>query len=203
MRAGLILVSCGAVLCSVPATASPSSPSLPSSLAGTTAGAVDPKAPCAAAPYRQLDFWLGDWDVHDGKSGQLVARDRITAEQGGCVIRQDMRFVTALYQRPGTPFRLTGTSISRFDGEQWVQIWADNQWGAIVMKGRQQPDGAMQFDTILPSRGRDVRLIWRAQTDGSVHIEQYAAKAGSGVWERYTDLVYRHSRRKVVHARNG
>jgi hypothetical protein len=25
-------------------------------------------------------------------------------------------------------------SISRFDGEQWVQMWADNQWGAILFR---------------------------------------------------------------------
>ncbi|EGD57966.1 Tetratricopeptide repeat protein [Novosphingobium nitrogenifigens DSM 19370] len=166
---------------------------LPSTLADSASAMIDPKAPCAGPDYRQLDFWIGDWRVLDGKSGKTVAHDRIRAIHGHCVIREDLRFTGALYRRPGTPFALAGLSINRFDGQQWLQMWADNQWGAILFKGARRADGAFQFDTVIPSRGRDVRLVWHTEPDG-LRMEQYGAKAGSGVWERYEDLVYRRER---------
>lgn len=166
-------------------------PALPSTLTASATPGVDPKAPCAGADYRQFDFWLGDWQVLDGKTGQAIAIDHIDALYGDCVIRQRLRFTGATYRRPGTPFPLAGLSISRFDGQQWLQIWADNQWGAIVLKGNRRDDGAIELNSVLPSRGRDVRLVWRPMADG-VRIEQFGAKTGSGAWERYEDLVYRH-----------
>ena len=162
---------------------------LPSTLAGT-AVAVDPKAPCAGTENHQLDFWLGDWQVYDGKTKALIATDHIDALYGHCVIRQQMQFKGATYRRTGTPFSLAGMSISRFDGQQWVQMWADNQWGAILMKGTRRDDGAIELTSATPSRGRDMRLIWRPVT-GGVNIEQFGARAGSGEWERYIDLEYR------------
>jgi len=33
---------------------------------------------CAADSHRQLDFWLGDWDVYDVGGTTPVARARIT-----------------------------------------------------------------------------------------------------------------------------
>jgi len=177
-------------------------PPLPSTLAVTATPSVDPRAPCGSGPYRQFDFWLGDWRVFDGKSGQLVATDHVDAPYGHCVIRQRMRFVGMTYRHPGTPFALAGTSISRFDGQQWVQLWADNQWGAIVLKGTQQTDGSIALDSAFPSRGRDMRLVWHPVADG-VRIEQAGAHAGSGVWERYEDLVYRRVPvEKARHARH-
>jgi len=164
--------------------------SLPSTLASTATPGIDPKTPCAGADNHQFDFWLGDWQVSDGKTGQIIATDHVDALYGHCVIRQRMRFTGATYRRPGTPFPLAGISISRFDGQQWLQLWADNQWGAIVLKGNRRDDGAIELTSALPSRGRDMRLVWYPAADG-VRIEQFGAKAGSGVWERYVDLVYR------------
>jgi hypothetical protein len=166
--------------------------------AASAAGAVDPVAahpavvvPCAAPAYHQLDFWLGDWLVYDGDTGQLVAKDRIDKRFADCVVEQNLTFISDMYLRPGVAFRLSGLSVSRFDGERWLQLWADNQWGAIAMQGAADKDGSMVFNTVIPSRGRDVRLIWRPQPGGVVRILQYVAPAGTGKWEKYGDLIYR------------
>jgi len=157
------------------------------------AGAAEPVAtkPCDAAPYHQLDFWLGDWRVYDGTNGQLVAKDHIETQYAGCVVQQTMSFVTDMYRKPGVAYRLAGASTSRFDGQQWLQLWVDNQWGAIIMKGAPSKDGDMVLDTVIPSRGRDVRLIWKREPGGVVRILQYVAPTGSGKWEQYGDLIYR------------
>jgi len=166
-------------------------------------------ATCDTPEHHRLDFWLGDWQVFDGTTNELVAVDHIEKHSEGCIIQQTMTFLTDMYRRPGIGHRLTGMSISRFDGEQWVQMWADNQWGAIVFRappappaapaagrsaGSDGPAATIVFVTAIPSRQRDVKLVYESRPDGSVRILQYVAPFGSGKWLQYGDLVYRPNR---------
>ena len=160
-------------------------------------------ATCDTAEHHRLDFWLGDWQVFDGTTNELVAVDHIEKHSEGCIIQQTMTFLTDMYRRPGIGHRLTGMSISRFDGEQWVQMWADNQWGAILFRaapaaagsaGSANSAGSVVFVTAIPSRKRDVKLVYESRPDGSVRILQYVAPLGSGKWVQYGDLVYRPNR---------
>ena len=48
--------------------------------------------------------------------------------------------------------------------------------------------------TVVPSRNRDVRLVYETRQDGSLRILQYVAPAGSGKWVKYGDLSYRRNR---------
>jgi hypothetical protein len=149
---------------------------------------------CDTPAHRQLDFWLGDWQVFDAGTGQLVAVDRIEKHSEGCIIEERLSFLTDMYRRPGVKVRLSGVSINRFDGEAWLQMWADNQWGAIFLRGALDAHGQMVFITAIPSRKRDVKLVYGRQADGSVRILQYVAPAGSGKWVKYGDLIYRPNR---------
>jgi hypothetical protein len=158
---------------------------------------------CDTPEHHRLDFWLGDWQVFDGSTNELVALDHIEKHSEGCIIQQTMTFLTDMYRRPGIGYRLAGMSISRFDGEQWVQMWADNQWGAILFRappaaagsaGSTGSTGSIEFVTAIPSRKRDVKLVYESRPDGSVRILQYVAPFGSGKWVQYGDLVYRPNR---------
>jgi len=154
-------------------------------------------ATCDTPEHHRLDFWLGDWQVFDGTTNELVAVDHIEKHSEGCIIQQTMTFLTDMYRRPGVAHRLTGMSISRFDGEQWVQMWADNQWGAILFRAAPAAAGLVGpvvFVTAMPSRKRDVKLVYESRPDGSVRILQYVAPFGSGKWLQYGNLVYRPNR---------
>jgi hypothetical protein len=59
------------------------------------------------------------------------------------------------------------------------------------MKGAPTKDAAMVLDTVIPSRGRDVRLIWKLEPGGVVRILQDVGDTGSGKWQQYGDLIYR------------
>jgi hypothetical protein len=150
-----------------------------------------PVAPCSSPEYHQFDFWVGDWQVFDAATHQLVGFDHVAKLAEGCIVQQNISMLTDLYRRPGVPYRMSGISVNRFDGERWLELWADNQWGAIALKGAPDAKAAMVLTTIIPSRNRDMRLVWEQHVDGSVEIFQYVAVAGSGKWETVGDLIYR------------
>ncbi|MGB6310762.1 MAG: hypothetical protein WBF89_23505 [Steroidobacteraceae bacterium] len=151
-------------------------------------------ASCDTPEHHQFDFWVGDWQVFDADSHQLVALDRVEKHSQGCIIQQNLTFLTDLYRRPGVKYRLAGISVNRFDGEAWLQMWADNQWGAIFLRGSLDARGAMVLVSVIPSRNRDVKLVYEKRADGTVRNLQYVAPAGSGKWVKYGDLIYRPNR---------
>jgi hypothetical protein len=151
-------------------------------------------ATCDTPQHHQLDFWVGDWQVFDAQTNQLVAFDRVEKHSEGCIVQENLTFLTDMYRRPGVKYRLAGIGVNRFDGENWLQMWADNQWGAIFLRGAPDADGNMEFVTVIPSRKRDVKLVYENRPDGTVRILQYVAPAGSGKWVKYGDLINRPNR---------
>jgi hypothetical protein len=156
--------------------------------------ATPPISPCDTPQHHQFDFWVGDWRVFDASNGQLVGFDRVEKLDSGCIVQQNLTLITDLYRRPGVAYRLDGIGVNRFDGERWLELWADNQWGAIALQGAPEGDKAMVMTTLIPSRHRDLRLVWEKLPDGSVRALQYVAPAGSGKWTLFGDLLYRPNR---------
>lgn len=190
-----LVATLGMTVASGPATAASAEPG-PDTPPATTleAAPVVATPPCEMPANHQLDFWVGDWQVFDAASGTLVAVDRVQKHSEGCIVEQNMTFLTDLYRRPGAKYRLCGISINRYDGEAWLELWADNQWGAIAMRGVLEANGSLVFRTIIPSRHRDLKIVWEIHTDGTLRMLQYVAPAGSGQWQKYGDLIYRRNR---------
>jgi hypothetical protein len=151
-------------------------------------------ATCDTPQHHQLDFWVGNWQVFDAATNQLVALERVEKHSEGCIVQENLTFLTDMYRRPGVKYRLAGIGVNRFDGENWLQMWADNQWGAIFLRGALDADGKMVFVTVIPSRKRDVKLVYENRPDGTVRILQYVEPAGSGKWVKYGDLINRPNR---------
>jgi len=151
--------------------------------------------PCDTPQHRQFDYWVGDWQVFDASNNnQLVAVDHIEKHSEGCIIQQNLTFITDLYRREGVGYRLAGIGVNRFDGERWLQLWADNQWGAIALRGAPDEHGSLVFTSIVPSRGRDLKIIYEKHADGTVRNLEYVAPTGTQKWEKYGDLIYRRNR---------
>jgi hypothetical protein len=155
---------------------------------------ASPSAPCDSPQHHEFDFWVGDWQVFEAKSNELVGFDRVEKHSHGCIVQQNLTMLTDLYRREGVDYRMAGIGINRFDGESWLEMWADNQWGAIVLRGGPANGKAMVLTSVIPSRNRDLRLEWEKRPDGSVRALQYVAPAGSGKWTLYGDLIYRPNR---------
>jgi hypothetical protein len=188
-----------AALLGCPALAQPAAPGQTAAPAPDQIPAPAPDqsaspATCDTPQHHLMDFWVGDWQVFDAATKERVALDRIEKLYEGCVVEQHLTFLTDLYRRPGVKVRLAGIAVNRFDGESWLQMWADNQWGAILLRGRPNASGNMEFVSVIPSRHRDVRLVYEKHADGTLSILEYVAPAGSGKWVKYGDLLYRRNR---------
>jgi hypothetical protein len=100
-----------------------------------TAPAPAQPRPCAAPEYRQLDFWVGDWEARfdDGSGGSTTGRNVVTRILGDCVIEENFD------GNPGT--KLIGRSLSIYDAraKTWRQTWVDDQGSVFVLTGG--PDG--------------------------------------------------------------
>ncbi len=93
-----------------------------------------PAAPaaCAGPEFRQLDFWLGDWDATWNASPGTPAgagSNHITKSYDDCVIEEHFD------GHPGQ--HLMGHSVSVYlaPAKEWRQTWVDNEGGYIDLKG--------------------------------------------------------------------
>jgi hypothetical protein len=128
--------------------------------------------PCRAPEYRQFDFWLGDWNVHD-PSGAVVGTNRITREFDGCVLQE--HWVAA-----GAPPQ-TGSSFNTWSpaAKKWHQTWVDSTGGFLLLDGELK-DGVMTLrgDTRAGDGGIvQHRIAWTPLPDGRVRQ----------LWERSRD----------------
>jgi hypothetical protein len=152
---------------------------------------ASPRIPCAAASYREFDFWIGAWDVFN-PGGTLVGANTITNELDGCVIAEHWTAAN------GT----RGRSINTYDAEtgQWHQTWVSANTfghlrlagglvnGEMVLNGVRDPSvfGVPLFDeftwTVLdPDRVRQVGVL-RIPAIGLV-------STFTGIYERVDEIT--------------
>lgn len=121
------------------------------------------KAPCKAAPeFRQLDFWVGEWEVRDA-TGQTIGESRVEKLLGECVLLESW---TDRRGRQGKSFNL-------WDAREkvWRQVWVDD-FGALreyrgVLDGRSlRYERAGTRMTFTPLDGGRVRQHIETSADG-------------------------------------
>ncbi len=141
-------------------------------------------AGCNAAEYRQLDFWLGDWDAFESSDlSTSIARTHVDLIAAGCAVHE-------LYvQTDG----LIGDSILSFDGVRrvWQQTWVTNYGSLMVIAGRFK-DGALTLEGETHTRdGRSVlqRITWKAE-GGGVRESSVISKDGGKNWAPAFNVVF-------------
>jgi len=125
-------------------------------------------APCEFDPNcRQLDFWLGLWDVFDPQGNQIGV-NRISKALKGCLIIEEWRSI----------YGIEGKSIKYYDPGpgKWQENWVSES-GSVTHYTGELREGAMHFigethnanGTVMKSRSNISPL-----PDGKVHhlIEQ-------------------------------
>ncbi len=137
-------------------------------------------APCSSPEFRQLDFWLGDWDLSwqqpDGTTGQ--GRNLITKNPfGDCVIQE---------QFDGAPTQaLKGLSVSTYSAphKQWRQTWVDNQGGYFSLFGGPNADGTFSLEMErLGDKGPYSRMVWEEIKVDSLVWRWQGKRAAEDEW---------------------
>jgi len=151
----------------------------------TPARAQNP-APCSGPEARQLDFWLGEWDLTwEGGHGT----NRIGRRFGDCVIEENF-----VGQMPNGPYR--GFSVSTYDrrAKEWRQTWVDDQGGYLAFRGGPDDDGIMRLygETLVGSDGHEQinRMSWVHVTTDSLDWLWERSFDGGTTWEMSWEIHY-------------
>lgn len=112
-------------------------------LAAAPAGAQERPDPerCQEQPeWRQLDFWIGTWDVVHPDDGRQRGVNVVEPMLNGCALLENW---TAA--RGGT-----GKSLNFYDPQRrtWRQVWVDSFGNVLDYRAGEFRDGAMRFTGI-------------------------------------------------------
>ena len=156
-----------------------------------------PQPPCSAPEFRQLDFWVGTWDLEFDNPDRSIgkAENVISADYGGCVIVERFR-------QPGGGTGggdYLGTSYSIYDAptKSWRQMWVDNGGSMFDLRGGPVTGQKHSFELInVEPRGAKqatMRMIWEDVAKDRL-VWRWQARQADGTW---TDSwVLRYRRRK-------
>lgn len=138
-------------------------------VSGLMVSAAHAQAACRGedAPYRDFDFWVGEWSDLDAE-GQPTGQTTVTQEGRGCVLME--RWISL----GGS----TGVAMMFHDSveQAWRRVWrsAGHQ---IELKGGLNSDGAMEmvgFAEHLASGERfPIKGLWTPSGDGAVSAELF------------------------------
>lgn len=153
-----------------------------------------PAPPCAGPEYRQMDFWVGDWDLSFtlANGGTARAANRITRDEyGDCVIVEH-------FSQPGGGANgdFIGTSVSTYDtaARLWRQTWVDNAGGLYFLEGgpvEGQPHFfEMKTATPIGQNPAYMRMIWQEATADSL-VWRWQRQTADGGWSDQWVLNYR------------
>ncbi|MCA9062213.1 MAG: hypothetical protein KDA96_04120 [Planctomycetaceae bacterium] len=137
----------------------------------------------ADSPLRQLDFWLGEWDVHDAE-GALIGQNSITLHENGHLIRESWRNTKGA----------TGTSINFLapTSKEWTQVWVDGS-GSVVQYTGTVADGKLDMTgTATNAAGvvTHMRMTLQQQPDGRLRQKIEQSVHGNDDWITFFDGVY-------------
>ena len=144
-----------------------------------------PSAPpkCAGPEFRQLDFWVGDWDV--SIQGKPVGVNRVTREEDGCLVHE--HWASAQGE--------TGQSLNFYDRNdgKWHQVWVSSRGGVLDLAGRREANALAFTGETRRSDGTRVlhRLTFFDNPDGTVRQLWDISTDGGTSWQTSWDAIYR------------
>ena len=141
-------------------------------------------ARCAAPEYRQLDFWVGDWDAFDAdEPNKPIARTHVTPMVDGCALRETYEQIDGLH----------GESFSAYEGGsgRWRHGWVSNHGGVMVLEGHfANGEMAMSGEDRSGAKPKLVRDAWTKTPDGVREAATFSTDGGR-TWQPLFDVVFK------------
>lgn len=141
------------------------------------------------AAFHDFDFWVGEWDVYNNANGNRAGRNRIEAQESGCV----------LVERWTATSGGTGMSINYYDmvTDEWRQVWVANGYSIDIVGGLDE-DGSMvlvgEIHNYAQQQSFPFRGTWTPNADGTVRQLFEQQNPGTGVWQVWFDGRYERMR---------
>ena len=164
-----------------PATNAPAAPSraAPAEAAAPVSGA------CADGPYRQFDFWVGDWTAYEPGGADVIAHVKVTRLADGCGLLEEI-----------TPAKGPSTAALILydpDATLWRRESVDGDGALLSLQGGMQ-QGQMDLEgeqTTAAGHGL-ARITWKIE--GGV-VSESAQKSTDGKdWSTWFDWDLRRAR---------
>ena len=149
-------------------------------------GAAPPRrGDCSAPEMRQLDFWIGDWNVSMTGHKDVIASSKIEKLLDGCGISERYDSPAA----PGGPY--SGVSYSGYDRNDalWHQMYLDVNGNVTWYTGRLT--GHEMVFTAPGRAGALQRMSYVPEDDGTVRQVGETSVDGGATWRLAYDYTYR------------
>lgn len=153
-------------------------------------GSTPPPSPCAAPRQKELEFWVGEWNLTwpGDKPGELDhGTNSIRRLLDSCVLQENFS--------GGNAMHLRGMSLSIFDTRagKWKQTWVDNEGGYLDFVGEFR-DGQMILarDAIRPDGTKVIqRMVFKNITANEFDWSWEASKDGGKTWDVMWPIHYK------------
>lgn len=142
--------------------------------------------PCMAnAHKREFDFWIGEWDVYQTGTSQLVGRSSIQMASGGCFILENWTAIG---------FPNTGKSMNFVDPatNKWKQVWVGSGGAVTEYVNGIYKDSAMQFESTMQTAQGIAKVRFRFFNQGANQVRQFQEYTNDDgkTWNVSYDLTY-------------
>ena len=156
--------------------------------AQTTPTAAPPN-PCLAPEQKELDVWVGDWDLTwpGAKQGDLDhGTNTIRRVLDGCVIEEN-------FSAEGSG-HLRGRSVSLFEPQsgEWKQTWVDNEGGYLDFTGK-FANGQMTLARRATRNGKPIlqRMVFKNITPNEFDWSWESSTDGGKTWQVNWPIHYK------------
>jgi hypothetical protein len=136
---------------------------------------------CDAPQYRQLDFWVGVWNVTS--SGKQAGTNQVTQEESGCLVHEHWSGAAGG----------TGQSFNFYDrtDDRWHQVWVSSTGTTLFLSG-QYADGKLVYVGVAPGPNgapSQQRLTFFHNADGTVR-QLWETSSDRKQWQTVFDGLY-------------
>ena len=145
--------------------------------------AEDNPKPCSDPAFRQLDFWVGTWDLT--WEGDKKGTNKISRELGDCVILENFN--------GGDSMTLRGMSVSTYNPGtgKWYQTWVDNDGTYLDFVGGMQGD-KMILSRSVTREGKTLkqRMVFHDIKPDSLTWDWQRSTDQGKTWENLWTIQY-------------
>jgi hypothetical protein len=140
---------------------------------------------CAAAAWRQMDFLIGTWDVHEGSTA--------SAPQGTLTVTTDASKCILMESLAGrAEFEALGFGSYHPQARRWFRSYMDTDGRYLLMSGTQSGNRMTLSGSRVAANGATVlvRVSWESETADRVLQRWELSSDGGASWHVTKDYTF-------------